>query len=89
MIKRQITKSCLFIQIGNADHMAVYFDMSRQTVALKRGARSVFMKVTVAEKQKWTVMLAVADNGHKFSSFVIFKRNTFLKGSKCPPGIHV
>ena len=62
--------------------------MPRNTSIEKQDVRSVTIKTTWAEKQRYTVMLEVTANGAKLPPYVIFKRKTLPK-EKFPSGIHV
>jgi hypothetical protein len=66
----------LLSQTGNADQTPVFFDMPRNTSIEKQGVRSVTIKTTGAEKQRYTVMLAVTADAGKLPPYVIFKRKT-------------
>uniref|UniRef100_A0A023GJZ4 Putative tigger transposase n=1 Tax=Amblyomma triste TaxID=251400 RepID=A0A023GJZ4_AMBTT len=78
----------LMSQIGNADQTPLTFDMPRNTTVNEKGARSVLVKTSGAEKQRCTVMLAVTADGRKLPPYVIFKRKTIPKGN-FPRGIHI
>lgn len=67
---------------------ALNFDMPRNTTVNLKGARSVLMQTTGAEKQWCTVMLAVTADGCKLPPYVIFERKTMLK-DRVPNGILV
>uniref|UniRef100_A0A147BLR1 Putative pogo transposable element n=1 Tax=Ixodes ricinus TaxID=34613 RepID=A0A147BLR1_IXORI len=78
----------LLSQIGNADQTPLNFDMPSNTTLEQKGARTVHVRTTGAEKQRCTVMLAVTADGRKLPPYVIFKRKTLPKG-KFPPGVHI
>ncbi|KAL1435126.1 hypothetical protein MTO96_011256 [Rhipicephalus appendiculatus] len=78
----------LLSQIGNADQTPINFDMPMGRTVNERGARSVLVKATGAEKQRFTVMLAVTAEGRKLPPYVIFKRKTVPKAN-FPAGIHI
>ena len=63
-------------QIGNADQTPLNFDLpSEKTVSIK-GARSVIMRSTGNEKNRFTVMLGCMADGTKLPPYVVFKRKT-------------
>ena len=75
-------------QIGNADQTSLTFDLpSEKTVTIK-GARSVIMRSTGNEKNRFTVMLGCMADGTKLPPYVVFKRKTMPK-DKFPTGMIV
>lgn len=78
----------LLSQIGNADQTPLTFDMPRNTTVNEKGARSVLVRTSGAEKQRCTVMLAVTADGRKLPPYVVLKRKTVPKGN-FPRGIHI
>nr|XP_054928945.1 uncharacterized protein LOC129385819 [Dermacentor andersoni] len=88
VIRIREDKKFLLSQIGNADQTPINFDMPRNSTVDMKGAKSVQVKTTGAEKQRCTVMLAVTADGRKLPPFVVFKRKTLPKGT-LPAGIHI
>lgn len=74
-------KNFILSQIGNADQTPHCFDMPRNTTVEEKGARSVLIRTSGAEKLRCTVMLAVTADGRKLPPYVIFKRKTLPKGN--------
>jgi hypothetical protein len=66
----------LLSQIGNADQAPVWFDMTESTTIEHVGARSVQIRITGADKQGCTMMLAITADGQKLPPFVIFRKNS-------------
>ena len=72
-------------QIGNADQTLLSFDLPyAQTVDFK-GQKTVNIKTTGSEKDRFQLVLAVTGDGKKLPPYVVFKRKTmpketFLKG---------
>lgn len=62
--------------------------MPQNSMMELRGAKSVHVRTTGAEKQQCTVMLAVFADGRKLLPFIVFKRKTLLRNF-LPAGIHV
>lgn len=89
VIRMRQTNNYLLSQIGNADQTPVYFDMPSNTTIEEKGASSVPIITSGAEKQRCTVMLAVTSDGRKLPPYIIFRRKTIPKGSKFPAGVHV
>lgn len=88
VIRIRQEKEFLLSQIGNTDQTPLNFDMPRSSTVEVKGAKSVLVKTTGAEKQRCTVMLAITADGRKLPPFVVFKRKTLPKNS-LPAGIHV
>ena len=75
-------------RIGNADQTPLTFDIPSNTTVAQRGEKTVTMKTTGHEKDRFTVMLACTADGGKLPPFVVFKRKTLPK-DKFPAGIFV
>lgn len=75
-------------QIGNADQTPVWFDAPENCTVDVKGAKSVSVRTTGAERQRCTVMLCVTADGRKLPPYVVFKRKTMPK-EKFPQGIVV
>lgn len=88
IIRLRRQKNFILSQIGNADQTPLCFDMPRNTTVEEKGARSVIIRTSGAEKQRCTVMLAVTADGRKLPPYVILKRKTLPKGN-FPRGVHV
>uniref|UniRef100_A0A1E1X208 Putative pogo transposable element n=1 Tax=Amblyomma aureolatum TaxID=187763 RepID=A0A1E1X208_9ACAR len=88
IIRIREDKKFLLSQIGNADQTPINFDMPRNSTVDIKGAKSVQVKTTGAEKQWCTVMLSITVDGRQLPPFVVFKRKTLPKGT-LPAGIHV
>ena len=76
-------------QIGNADQTPLTFDIPyTQTVDFK-GEKTVTIKTTGNEKNRFTIMLAITGDGKKLPPYVVFKRKTFPKKETFPKQIEV
>lgn len=76
-------------QIGNMDETPVFFDMpSNRTIDVK-GSKTVFVKTTGQEKNRFTVVLCCMADGSRLPPTIIFKRKTLPKGLKLPNGVLV
>lgn len=75
-------------QIGNADQTPLTFDIPYTTTVATKGERTINIKTTGNEKNRFTVMLACTDDGGKLPPYVIFKRKTLPK-EKFPNGVIV
>jgi hypothetical protein len=60
-------------QIGNMDETPVYFDMTTNLTVNQKGAKTVQIKTTGNEKNRFTCVLSVLANGEKLLPMVIFK----------------
>ena len=76
-------------QIGNADQTPLTFDIPFVRTIDSVGEKSVNLKTTGNEKNRFTVMLAITGDGNKLPPYVVFKRKTFPKKVKFPKGIYV
>jgi hypothetical protein len=72
-------------QMGNADEIPVFFDMSANTTVDTKGSKSVLVKTTGHENLRITVMLSVLADGRKLTPFVILRRKNLPK-EKLPTG---
>lgn len=75
-------------QIGNADQTPLTFDLPSENTVNIKGARSVTMRSTGNEKNRFTVMLGCMADGTKLPPYVVFKRKTMPK-DKFPSGVIV
>lgn len=76
--------------IGNMDETPVYFDLPGNRTVNKRGDKTVFVRTTGHERQRFTVVLACLADGTKLPPMVIFKRKTFFKKKEVfPKGVIV
>lgn len=78
----------VFGAIGNADETPVFFDMPSNTTVNIKGAKTISLRTTGAEKQRVTVMLCVLADGTKLPPFVILKRKLLPK-ENLPAGLFV
>ncbi|XP_077484191.1 zwilch kinetochore protein isoform X3 [Amblyomma americanum] len=78
----------IFSQIANTDQTPVWFDCPERCTVELKGKKSVFVRTTGAERQRFTVMLCVTADGWKLPPYVILKRKTIPKGV-FPKGIVV
>lgn len=76
-------------QIGNADQMPVWFDTPENSTVDFKGAKSISVRTTGAERQRCTVIHSITANGRKLPSYVVFKRKKALPNEKFPDGIIV
>ena len=70
--------------IGNMDETPMYFDMSGSTTVEKKGAKTVSIRTTGAEKRHLTVVLAATADGQMLPPMVIFKGKRMLKNIDVP-----
>ena len=80
--------------IGNADQTPLTFDIPfTQTMAPKAGGvageKSITLKSTGNEKNRFTVMVGAYGDGRKMPPYIIFKRKTFPKNINWPDGVIV
>ena len=75
-------------KIGNADQTPLTFDLPSENTVNIKGARSVTMRSTGNEKNRFTVMLGCMADGTKLPPYVVFKRKTMPK-DKFPSGVIV
>lgn len=66
-------------QIGHADQTPLTFDIPYTTTVATKGDRSISIKTTGNEKNRFTVMLACTANGGKLPPYVTFTRKTLPK----------
>jgi hypothetical protein len=81
--KLRMQHEYLLGQIGNANQTPVFFDMPESTTV-----NSASEQTTEAEKESFTVMLAITADGQKLPPYVVFKRKMMEK-EKFPQGIIV
>ena len=74
--------------IGNMDETPVFFDMVGSKTVNQAGEKTIWVKTTGHEKQRFTVVLACLADGTKLPPMVIFKRKTLPK-QKFPKGVIV
>ena len=74
--------------IGNMDETPVFFDMVGNKTVNQAGEKTIWVKTTGHEKQRFTVVLACLADGTKLPPMVIFKRKTLPK-KKFPKGVLV
>uniref|UniRef100_A0A8C4RS32 HTH CENPB-type domain-containing protein n=1 Tax=Erpetoichthys calabaricus TaxID=27687 RepID=A0A8C4RS32_ERPCA len=75
-------------QIGNADQTPLTFDLPSENTVNIKGARTITMRSTGNEKNRFTVMLGCMADGAKLPPYVVFKRKTMPK-DKFPSGVIV
>lgn len=66
-------------QIGNADQTPLWFDAPENTTTDFRGATSVFVRTTDAERHRCTVMLCITADGRELLPYVVFRKKTLPK----------
>ena len=69
--------------IVNMDEAPMYFDMASAKTVSQRGARTVSIRVTGAEKRRLTVVLAASADGQILPPMVIFKGKEGTKEHYC------
>ena len=74
--------------IGNADQTPLTFDLPVSSTLELMGTKSVPIKTTGNEKNRFTVMLGCTADGTKLPPYIIFKRKTMPK-EKFPKGVIV
>ena len=74
--------------IGNMDETPMFFDMPGNRMVDVKGASTVSIKTSGAEKQHFTVILSCLADGTKLKPAVVFKRKTMPK-EKLPEDIIV
>ena len=75
--------------IGNADQTPLTFDFPSNTTVDFKGEKSISIRTTGNEKNRFTVMLACTADGGKLPPFIIFKRKTLPKKLHFPRGVYV
>lgn len=70
--------------IVNMDETPMYFDMASSKTVSRRGARTVSIRATGAEKRRLTVVLAASADGQMLPAMVIFKGKRALKNITVP-----
>ena len=75
--------------IRSMDKTPVFFDMVGSKTVNQAGEKSIWVKTTGHEKQRFTVVLACLADGTKLLPMVIFKRRTFPEKTKFPRGVIV
>lgn len=88
VIKLRKNNGYLLSQIGNANHVPLYFDMPTNTTLAEKDYKSFLIQKTGCEKLRCNVMLAITADGTKLPPYVIFKRKT-MPIDNIPKGIHV
>ena len=73
--------------IGNMDETPVYMDMLPGKTVNKKGQKSIIMKSTGHEKNRYTVVLTVMADGTKLKPFIIFKRAKVPSKLTFPAGV--
>ena len=71
--------------IGNADQTPMTFDLPSDYTVDRLGSKSVSIKTTGNEKNRFTIMLACMADGTKLPPYIVFKRKTPIKGNV--PGV--
>ena len=59
--------------IANMDETPVYFDMAGGLTVNPKGAKTVHIRTTRNNKNRFTVVLTCLTNGKKLPSIIIFK----------------
>ena len=75
--------------IRNMNETPVFFDMVGNKTVNQADEKTVWVKTTGHNKQRFTVVLACLDDGTKLPPMVIFKRLTFPKKTKFSKGVIV
>lgn len=65
--------------IGNADQTPLTFDLPYDTTIAQKNSKSVSIRTTGNEKNRFTVMLCCLADGTKLPPYIIFKRKTMPK----------
>ncbi|CAJ0848480.1 2066_t:CDS:2 [Entrophospora sp. SA101] len=71
------------------DETLVYFDMSRGLTISQKGEKTVHIKCTGNEKNRFTVVLTCAGDGSKLKPICIFKGKKLPQGQTIPDGVVV
>jgi len=76
--------------IANMDETPVFFDMAGDLTVNPTGSKTVHIRTTGNEKNRFTVVLTCFANGSKFPPIIIFKGKSWPKNSPPPPsGVQV
>ena len=75
IIKKQKQFEYELSEIGNMDETPVYFDMVGNLTIDKRGAKTVQVRTTGNDKNRFTCVLTILADGTKLPPIVIFKGN--------------
>lgn len=70
------------------DEVPLTFDVPSNKTVEAKGAKTVTIKTSGHEKNRYTMVLACTADGNKLPPLVIFKRKTLPK-EKIPSGINV
>jgi len=87
IIKKRKQFEYEFCEIGNMDETPIYFDMVGNLTIEERNAKTVQIRTTGNEKNRFTCVLTVLANGTKLPPIVIFKGKQMPKN--LPSGIVV
>ena len=71
------------------DETPVFFNKVGNKTVNQTGEKTIWVKTTGHNKQRFTVVLACLADGIKLLPMVIFKRRTFPKKTKFPKGVTV
>jgi hypothetical protein len=69
--------------IVNMDETPMYFDMTTNKTVNQKGAKTVSVRSTGADKRRLTVVLAASGDGQMLSPMIIFKGKGLLRTSLC------
>ena len=73
--------------IGNMDKTPMYFDMTSNKTVERKGAKTVSVRTTGAEKRHLTVVLTVTADGKMLPPMIIFKGKRELKNIDVPRSV--
>jgi hypothetical protein len=65
--------------IINSQWKEATFDIPYSSTVDRKGEKTITMKTTGNDKNRFTVMLAVTADGQKLTPYVVFKRKTMPK----------
>ncbi|GBB99938.1 hypothetical protein RclHR1_03690011 [Rhizophagus clarus] len=89
IIRLRIRKSFEMCNIFNMDETPVWFDMVGNFSIHPKGEKTVYIRGTGNENNRFTVVLTCAADGTKLPPICIFKGKQMPHGEKAPPGVIV
>ncbi|GBB86314.1 hypothetical protein RclHR1_12730011 [Rhizophagus clarus] len=89
VIRLRIKNSIEMCNIFNMDETPVWFDMAGNFTINQKGEKTVHIRGTGNENNRFTVVLTCAADGTKLPPICIFKGKQMPRGEKAPPGVIV
>ncbi|GBC24355.2 pogo transposable element with KRAB domain [Rhizophagus irregularis DAOM 181602=DAOM 197198] len=89
VIRIRVRKSFELCNIFNMDETPVWFDMAGNFTIHTKGDKTIHIRGTGNEKNRFTVVLTCAADGTKFPAICIFKGKQMPRGEQAPSGVIV